>query len=252
MNPSRFRLVAVAVALLSASVLSAQEPAIIARARAYVGTEAALTGIKSVHYVGTLVTGDPADPAKQTRAAMEIIFQKPEQQRINATSDKLIETTALDGYEGWQRVQDPADSTKWRQVLLGTDQIKRLRANTWENLSYFRGIERVGGRVEDQGGKTIDGVACQKIAFIHGPNIVFYRYFEIATGRLVFTETEAGGTIREQGEMIVDGIRFPKSIVTASKNDKGQLVTVTINFEKVTINKAFPAKEFAVPFMGRR
>lgn len=250
-HSSRLRLAAVALAILSAGVLAAQEPAIIARARAYLGTEAALNGVKSVHYVGTLVTGDPADPAKQTRAAMEIVFQKPEQQRIKATSDKLIETTALDGYEGWQRVQDPADPTKWRQVLLGTDQIKRLRANTWENLSYFRGIERVGGRMEDLGVKTVDGVACQKIAFIHGPNIIFYRYFDVATGRLVFTETEAGGTIREQGEMMVDGIRFPRSIVTASKNEKGQLVTVTINFEKVTLNQAFPAKEFAVPFMGR-
>ena len=241
-------------ALLSAGILSAAagaEPAIIARARAYIGTETALTAVKSVHYVGTLVTPDAVDPSKKTQAEIEIVFQGPEQQRITARFEKAVEITALDGYEGWQRTQNPAEPTKWRQTLLGADAIKRLRANTWENLSYYRGIERVGGRLEDQGTTTIDGVTCQKIAFIHAPNIAFYRYFEVATGRLVYTETESGGTIREQGEMIVSGIRFPKSIVTTSKNKKGQEVPVTIEFEKVTVNEVFPAKEFAVPALGR-
>lgn len=243
--PRRFA--SVLSALVLATVASAAEPAIIAKARAYLGTEAALDAVKSVHYVGTLITADPADATKQTRAAMEIVFQKPGQQRIVATSDKVIETTALDGYDGWQRIQDAANPTKWRQTLLGSEQIKRLRANTWENLAYFRGIERVGGRLEDQGAKTVEGVACQKIAFIHGPGIVFYRYFDVATGRLVFTETEAGGTIREQGEMIVNGVRFPRSIVTSTKNAQGQTQTVTINFEKITVNTVFPENQFRVP-----
>jgi hypothetical protein len=243
--PRRF--VSVLSALVLATAASAAEPAIIAKARAYLGNEAALEAVKSVHYVGTLITADPADATKQTRAAMEIVFQKPGQQRIVATSDKVIETTALDGYDGWQRIQDAANPTKWRQTLLGSEQIKRLRANTWENLAYFRGIERVGGRLEDQGAKTVEGVACQKIAFIHGPGIVFYRYFDVATGRLVFTETEAGGTIREQGEMIVNGVRFPRSIVTSTKNAQGQTQTVTINFEKITVNTVFPENQFRVP-----
>ncbi|MBI5693887.1 MAG: hypothetical protein HZC55_27760 [Verrucomicrobia bacterium] len=236
-----------AALLLSCVSVSAAELAILAKARAYIGSEAALNAMKSVHYVGTLITADPNDATKQSRAAMEIIFQKPERQRIKATSDKVVEVTALDGYEGWQRVQDAADSSKWRQTLLGPDQVRRLRANTWENLAYFRGIEKVGGRVEDQGPATIDGVACQKIAFIHTPNIIFYRYFDLATGRLVMTETEAGGSIREKGEIVVNGVRFPKSIVTTSKNQKGQSVSVTIEFEKITVNEEFPAILFAVP-----
>jgi outer membrane lipoprotein-sorting protein len=248
------RLLATASLALCVSTLCAAEPPIIAKARAFVGSEAALNNLKSVRYTGTLVTTDPKDPTKQTRAAMEIIFQKPEQQRIMATTDKTIEITALDGYDGWQRVQDAADPTKWRQTLLGTDQIKRLRANTWENLAFFRGIEKIGGKIEDQGTKTIDGVTCQKIAFIHGPNIIFFRYFDVATGKLVFTETEAGGTIREKGEMIVNGIRFPRSIVTSTgtKDAKGEVQTVTINFEKITVNEAIPAKDFAVPGFGRQ
>ena len=246
----RAALVCAVVASVVAS--RAGEPDIIAKARAFLGTESALNGLKSIHYVGTLVTTDPTDPSKQTRAAMEIFFQKPEQQRIVATSDKVIEVTALDGYDGWLRVQDVADATKWRTTLLGPDQIKRLRANTWENLSFFRGIEKIGGKVEDQGTKVIDGVTCRKIAFVHGPNIVFYRFFDTATGRLVFTETEAGGSIREKGEMVVGGIRFPRSIVTATKNSKGEMVTVTINFDKIVVNEEMPRTLFAVPGFATR
>ena len=249
--PSRFLAVlTVATALVSAA--AAAEPAIIAKARAFLGSEAALSNVKSVYYTGTVIAPDPADPTKQVRTGIEIIFQKPEQQRITATSDKSVETTALDGYEGWSRLQDRADPTKWRLNLLNVDQIKRLRANTWENLFFFRGITESGGRMEEQGTKTIDGVTCEKIAFIHSANIVFTRYFDVATGRLVLTETEAGGTIREEGEMVVKGIRFPRSIVTSSKTPKGEPHTVTIQFDKVEVNETFPPTHFRVPALGGR
>lgn len=241
---------AAGTAVVLSVAVSAAEPAIIAKARQRVGTEAAISAVTSIHYVGTLVTADPTDSTKQTRAAIDIVFQKNDRQRIQATSDKIVETTALDTYEAWQRKQDAADATKWQQTLLGVDQIKRLRANTWETLSFFRGLETRGGKIEDLGSATIDGIDCQKVAFIHAPNIIFYRYFEKATGRLVFTETEAGGTLREQGEIVVAGLKFPKTLVTTTKNNKDQVQTVTINIEKVTVNEVFPSSFFAVPHLG--
>ena len=249
--PQRLFTAACLAALLAVAARAA-EPAIIAKARAYLGPETLLDGVKSIHFVGTLVTADPAEPAKPIRQAVEIIFQKPDQQRIKATSEKTIEVTALDGYDGWRRVQDAADASKWQQTLLGPDQLKHLRANTWENLAFFRGIERRGGRLEDQGPATIDGVACEKVAFIHGPNIVFYRFFDLATGRLVYTETESGSTMREQGELRADGLRFPKSLVQASKAANGKIQTVTITFEKVTVNEVFPVSLFSVPPLSPR
>jgi outer membrane lipoprotein-sorting protein len=241
------RFVAVAVASAFLATARAEEPAIIAKARAYLGPEAALDGVQSLFYSGTLTTADPSDPEKKTRAEMEIVFQKPQQQRIQANSDKTVEVTALDGYEAWQRVEDRSDPLKWRQTILSPEQVKRLRANTWENLWFFRGIEKAGGRLEVQETKAIDGVTCQKIAFIHAPNIIFYRYFDVATGRLVFTETESGGTIREEGEMMVGGIRFPKKLITTSRNGRGESQTVTIDFDRIVVNEPIPAQQFAVP-----
>lgn len=249
MTSSFQRFVLPVAAALSVAVSGfGADPAILAKARAYVGSEAALDGLKSIRYTGTLVTSDPADATKQTRAAMEIIFQKPDQQRVQATSDKVIDVTALDGYDGWQRTQDAADASKWQQTLLGSEQIKRLRANTWQNLSFYRGIERAGGRVEDKGPATIDGVACQKIEFVHFGNVVFTRYFETATGRLVFTETDGGNsTMRESGEIRVDGLRFPKTIVQTTKQPNGAARTTTITFDKITVNETFSPSMFRVP-----
>jgi len=240
----------VRAALVSAAVIAtagAAELPVIAKARAHIAPEAGLNAITSVRYVGTLITADPADPKKETRATMEIIFQQPEQQRITATTTSTVEVTALDGYEGWQRIHEIANPSKWKQTLMQPDQIKRLRANTWENLAFFRGIEARGGRVEDRGTAPVDGRTCQKLAFIHSPSVIFIRYFDVATGRLMLTETESGGTIRERGELQVQGVRFPRSIITSTKNAKGEEQKVTIEFESIYVNETYPASYFAVP-----
>lgn len=245
-------LTAVAVVCLCAGALHAQT-AIIAKARAFIGPEAALDAVTTVHYVGTAVAGDPADPSKQVRSSIDIIFQKPDRHRITVTSEKIKDITALDGYEGWQRVYPDLKATpdRWQQTLANPDQIKRLRANTWENVSFFRGIETRGGRIEVLQPTTVEGVACHKVAFIYGPNIIFYRYFDQTTGKLVISETENGNMIKEEGEIIVNGIRFPKSIVNTQKN-AAKPFTVTVTFDQITLNEKFPDELFAVPGLARK
>jgi hypothetical protein len=233
--------------LFGAPLLRAAEPPVIAKARAFLGAEEALNGLKSLRFQGTLVTKDPANPAKETKVRMEIIFQHPFQQRMVVTSETTIETTALDGYDGWGRVQDAKDPSRARQTIVSKDRLRRLRANTWENLAFYRAIEKAGGRVEEQGTAVIDGITCQKLAFTYGPNIIFYRFMDPATGRLVHTETESGDTIREQGEMVVNGIRFPRTLITTSKDAAGRVQTAVITFEQIEVNQPYPASLFAVP-----
>ena len=243
-------------ALVSLSFLEVRADdvnAVIAKARAVVGDEAALTTLTSVHNVGTLETTvlNEKGESKEVKVAIEIIFQKPYQQRIVATSDEKIEITALDDYEGWQREQDPKDSARWRMTLLGKDQIKRLRANTWENLAFYRDIARSGGRVEDLGVVTVDGKSCRKLSFVHDDGIIFTRYFDQDSGRLILTETENGVKIREQEEILSSGLKFPRKIFTESKLSDGKIRSVSITFDKVLVNETFADSLFGVPPMGR-
>jgi hypothetical protein len=238
--------------LLALAIAARAELPIVTKARAYLGPEAALNAVKSVHYVGSFQAPDPADLQKQAAVQVDIIFQAPYRQRTVRSTASFIDTTALDTYDGWHRMQDPKDASRWRLQLLPTDQIKRQRAIAWENLGFYRGLEREGGKVLDQGPATVAGIACQKLAFVHADDIIFYRYFDLANGRLILTETESGASIREHGEIMVNGIRFPKTIFSTTKGKDGKDETVTITFDKITVNETFPDSVFAVPsFSGK-
>lgn len=229
---------------------SAEE--IIAKARAYLGNEATLSAVKSVHFVGTLETNQfPPEGPKPVSFAIEIIFQKPYQQLIIRTSPTAIQSTGLDDYDAWQRLQDVTDESRWQLTLLEPIIVKNLRANTWENLNFFKGIEQRGGSVQIMGPTTVDGAAAMKVAFVHEPDILFYRYFDTTTGRLLLTETGQGDRIKEEGEVMVDGLRFPQKVTSVGKatDAKGQVVEnpTVITFKKITVNETFPESMFAVP-----
>jgi hypothetical protein len=257
MISSGLRLVlTVAVVLLWNARSAAAETAvggelpIIAKARAWCGPDAALDALQSVHFTGTVTTEDSSQPGKQRSAAIDAVFEKPDRHRFVVTSGQAIETTVLDGFGGWVRVQDPTDAAKARVTLLGTEQVKRLRASVWETLYYFRGIKGILGSVEDRGATSVDGVACQKVAFVHSPTIAFIRYFDLASGRLVLSETESGMTMREEGELTAGGIRFPAKLITTKKiGDRTQ--TVTITYDKVMVNDPLPAAAYALPLRPR-
>ncbi|MCX6936860.1 MAG: hypothetical protein NTU80_03030 [Verrucomicrobia bacterium] len=252
-SPLRSLLCISTVFVLCAAGLRADEPlAILDRARAYLGEEAALTSVTGLRMVGKLEVTS-AGTADSPPAQLEILFQQPFRQRISATTANQVEVTALDGYDAWQRVTDAADTnntTRWQITLLGPDQIKRLRANTFENLSFYRGLTNQGGKIEDRGPATVDGIPCRKIAFIHAPDIVFIRSFELATGRLVLTETDSGTQIREEGEIKVAGLRFPQRISTTAQLPDGSTRTIRVTFSTVDVNPVIDPAAFAIPTLN--
>jgi hypothetical protein len=245
-------------AALFAAVLatraSADADAVVAKARAYLGPDDTLDAITSIHYVGTLAgeeivkDKDGKEIRRPFKATIDLIFQKPYYQRVTLVSYKGTETTGLDDYEAWRRLDEASDPTHWKLMLLDKDQVRSQRANTWENMAFYRGIERRGGHVDDLGPATIDGHACEKLAFVHEPGLTFYRYFDAATGQLLLTETDNGSLTREQGEIMANGVRFPKSLVSITKDPAtGRENTISITLEKITLNESFPESLFAVP-----
>jgi outer membrane lipoprotein-sorting protein len=220
---------------------------IIAKARAYLGGDQLLDAVQSIHIVGKVTFGDGST------GTIELIFQKPSRQRVEVATGKTIEVTALDDYEGWTRVQDAKDPTRWQLTLLKADQIKMLRANTIEQLSFFRNPDPRATIVEDLGEATVDGKPCRKVSFKRDDGSIFVRYFDAATGELVLIETPLqGGRVREEGVMVAGGIRFAQRHTQMTKTADGKVQTIKIDYEKVTVNEVFPPSLFAVPSVSNR
>ena len=122
--PQGFRILA--CALLAAAGLRT-EPGVIGLARAYLGPDSTLDGINSIHFVGSLVREDPDHPQGGTlHASLDMVFAKPWQQRQVVRASKITETTVLDGYDAWDRLQDNADASKFRMRWLSAGEIKKI------------------------------------------------------------------------------------------------------------------------------
>ncbi len=252
--PVRIALAMVGLAGVAVAAPTPTAGEIIAKARGYLGSEAALAAVKSIRFAGTMETEEPsAQGVRTVKSPIEIIFQKPYRQRIVLTTDTAIQTTGLDDYDGWQRVQERGQAGRWRLALLQADMIKKLRANTWENLNFYQGLEKRGGSVQVVGPVTTDGIAAVKVVFVHEAGISFTRYFDAATGRLVLTETDRGDRIREEGDMLVSGVRFPRKVISvaATTDAAGKPVEsrTVITFDQITVNEAFPDNVFEVPMI---
>jgi hypothetical protein len=244
---SLFGVLSVVLAFASAAMADPAE--VIAKARAYLGGDEVLAKVRSLRYRGTVETTEkqPDGTEKQINHQIEIVFQKDYEQRIVLTTDAFVETTALDDYEGWHRREDKQDASKWQTILFQKNRVKQLRASTWENLAFFKGLEQIGGEVVDGGVVQIDGKAAHKLEFVHEPGIVYTRYFDPQSGKLLFTETDQGVRIREEGEVLVNGVRFPQRIINVTTQAGSAERVVTITIKEVTVNESYSPELFRVP-----
>ena len=226
---------------------------VIAKARSYLGKERDLEGIRSIHYRGRIEVRDSAGVLQENGSGtIEMILQKPLQQKVVRVAGPLRHSDGLDDFTGWQRSEPSAEPEKGRTTILALPKLRRLQASAFENLSFFRGLDKRGGRVEWRGEATVDGRPAVNLAFIHPGDVVFLRSFDRETGRLLQTEGDGGEQMREEEEVLVQGIRFPKRLVSSRANAEGQTFTVTLFFDEITLNEAFPPETFAVPMLAPR
>jgi hypothetical protein len=194
------------------------------------------------------------DPHSKRTGTLDVVFQRPWQESITSVEPDALVRRVLDGFDAWQLVQarSPDDPVKFDPSrpeslsILGLDDVRSLRADTWENLYYYRDIDRIDGTMQDIGPTTIDGVQCEQVRMTHANHTTYDRFFEAATGRLVYTATSIGAQIHESGSQIVDGVRFPQKI-TIETTAKGVVQTTRMEFTKVTVNEMMPESYFAAP-----
>jgi outer membrane lipoprotein-sorting protein len=210
---------------------------VIAKGREYLGGDEVLNALKSIRYEADFET------AEGETGTLRIIFQKPMQQRVEVSRGGMGEVTALHDFDAWRRVFDREDASRWSMTLLDAKNIRELQANTWENLNFFQGIERRRGSMVNEGVVELDGLKTVKLVFKHPHGIEFTRFFDVETGRLVLTRTHEGAEISERGEIKVNGVVFPETLIM--KKD-GEILN-QVHFRSITINEEFPDSMFEIP-----
>lgn len=181
--------------------------AVLMKARKYIGEESALNGVKTLRFKGNLTT------AKGETNTIEINLRAPYQQLQVLKGTELAQEVGLNDYEAWKKIYRLDAPDIYNLIPSNTDQLKRVRANTYENLNFFSPQSDLKRKLEFLGQETIDGELVDRVKVIYGA-IYYVRNFKASTGQLLLTEIETGERIKESGEIIVNGIRFPKTLIS--------------------------------------
>ena len=213
---------------------------IVKRARATVGTEAALGGLVTLQMSGWI---EPAE-SKMPSATLLIISRKPCSQRLAVTVDDLVETTILDGDSGCIIRSNLSDADKRSQIRPMTDEeLKRSAFSTRQFFSFYGADFKSGERITYEGVEQRRGLRCHKLLYSYPNGIFTTRYFAINDDVLVSTVTDKGVESVEIGERIVDGIKFPKRV----EYYEGNKMLHTVVLSKVQVNKPLKRGIFTIP-----
>ena len=210
--------------------------AILAKARKRLGNEAKLNEVQSLRFRGTITT------VKGDSNAIEIVFKKPYKQRQVFIGDRVVREIGLNDYEAWTKVYDKRTPSRYKLIPHSTDGLKRIRASTFENLYFFFPYSNRWRKVEYLDQDVYGDLKVHRIKVSYG-KIYYLRHIEDRTGRIVLTEVETGERIVEGGEMIADGIRFPRTLTTFRNGNEVHRIA----FDEIQVNPVVDDSLFTLP-----
>lgn len=243
-SPAGFRhvyMICVVFVLAVGNTLSAnldpQAEAILKKARQFISDESTLNRVNSLRFEGTI-----KDPEGKT-GKIVISLQKPYKllQSIHHENG-VVDEFGLNDYEGWLKRFKAEAPDVYALMPVDVVRLKRLRANTFEGLNFFSTKTSFGRKIEYQGKQELDGKSVEVVKILYG-SAVFIRYFDTETGELLLSEIENGERIQEQGELMVDGIRFPKFLVTFNGDEQ----ISHLEFNSIQVNPDFEDSLFTQP-----
>ena len=213
----------------------------IAQARAHIGSENAIKSVSTIHYTGTY-----EGAGEDNSGTLEIFLKAPNKQYLETRTPSLIEITANNDIEGYRKRINPEAPDEWAVNVLGYQELKTILVNSRENLNFFDRPSNPLATVEDLGLGEMDGKQAHILKYKYTRDIWYTRYFEIGTGRLLATENSRGLLVKEEGEIEVSGLKFPKQITTFLNGEQSSVVV----FDKVEINIEIPDSRFELPSLS--
>lgn len=213
---------------------------VIARARAYIGSEEALTSVKSLYKKANILYSDG------NSGTAEITFMKPLFHKFIGVVNENKEISALDETEGWRKTEVVGQPEAWSLDLYDVGEILHLQANVREELGFFQRPTPRGATVEFVETRMVDDIECDILHYDYGDGIWFRRCFEVGTGKLILSINDKGVRFVPDGELEVDGIKFPAKVTTIFQSPYG-VETLELSFSKIELNRNFKEESFKIP-----
>jgi len=217
--------------------LDPKAEAILKKTRTFIAKESKLTGVNSLRFMGTIT-----DPSGET-GKIAISLRRPYQLvQTLERSNGIIEEFGLNDYEGWQKQYRADNPDRYGLAPLDVVRLRRLRANTFEGLNFFSTKTSFSRKIEYLGKQDLDGTQVEVVKILYG-SAQFVRYFDVSTGELLLSEIENGERIQEQGEFLVDGILFPKHLITFRDGEQ----ISRLEFQSIEVNPVLDDSMFTMP-----
>jgi len=209
-------------------------------ARSYVGPDEKLDAIESIHYKGSLLysSGD--------LGTIDMVYQKPMRHRMVAVIGGRKEISVLDGSEGWTTFERVVDSVPLSMEIFDPIRILIMQASVREAFNFFRKPNTRNGEITYEGKETVKGRECVVLTYYHGDGIAYQRYIDAETGQVHKTLDSKGVEYLEEGETMVDGLRFPKKMVSTFSTAIGSQ-SMEFAYSSITLNKKLPESDFVMP-----
>ncbi len=209
-------------------------------ARSQLGDVERLDSIKSITFEGSLLysSGDSG--------TIDMIYQKPMHQKLVAVINDNKEVSALDDTEGWISYYKVGIDQSLGMEIFDATRVLMMQAAVREALGFYKRPTHRGGRVTYDGRETVKDVDCVVLIYHHGEGLGYVRYFDAATGKLIKTVDAKGVEYFEEGEIMVEGVRFPKKLVTTFSTALGPQ-TMEFTYSKITLDKKYNRSVFKIP-----
>lgn len=217
--------------------LDPKAEAILKKARKFIAEESILNDVHSLRFTGII-----ADPSGET-GKINISLQRP--YKLLQTLERangVVEQFGLNDYEGWQKLYKLENPEQYALAPVDVVRLKRLRANTYEGLNFFSTKTSFSRKIEYVGKQDLDGTQVDVIKVLYG-SAQFIRYFDTRTAELLLSEIENGERIQEQGAFFVDGIRFPKHLITFRDGEQ----ISRLEFDTIEVNPVMDDSLFTLP-----
>lgn len=209
-------------------------------AKEYLGGSKNLDSVESIHFKGVLVYGNGQS------GTIDSVFKKPSYHQVVTTLGAVKETSTLNKSEAWRKVEDLQSPGAYQLSFYDVDEVRQLQATVVDTLSFLDTPPVRKGRIEYLGTGEVNGESAVVLYYIHSDRVWFRKYFDPETGRLMHMVNDKGVIYSYEGEIVVDGIRFPEKVIVRIITQFGEQ-TMEVSYSSITLNEEFDLERFRVP-----